>query len=53
VAREGLIHMLGSISYLSSPASGSLTGVALHDRTTRRPYLDADKGTQVPRISQR
>jgi hypothetical protein len=35
------------------PASGSPMGAVLRDRTTRRPYPDADKGTQVPRICQR
>jgi hypothetical protein len=53
VVGEGWIRMLGSIPYLSSPASGSPTGAVLHDRTVHRPYLDIDKGTQVPHISQR
>jgi hypothetical protein len=51
VVGEGWIRMLGSIPYLSSPASGSPTSAVLHDRTVHRPYLDIDKGTQVPRIS--
>jgi hypothetical protein len=52
VVGEGWIHMLGSIPYLSSPASGSPLGVMLHACTARRPYPGADKGTHVPRISQ-
>jgi hypothetical protein len=43
--------MLGSIPYLSCPASGSPLDVVLRARTTCRPYPAADKGTQVPRIS--
>jgi hypothetical protein len=45
VVGKGWIRMPGSIPYLSSPASGSSRGAALHDRTTRRPNPDADKGT--------
>jgi hypothetical protein len=52
VAGEGWIRMLGSIPYLSSPASGSPMGVALRARTARRPHPDANKGTQLPHISQ-
>jgi hypothetical protein len=48
---EVWIRMLGSIPYLSSPASGSPLGAALHACTTRGSYLGADKGTQVPHIS--
>jgi hypothetical protein len=53
VAGEGWVRMLGSIPYLFSPATGSLMGAALHDCTARMPNPDADKGTQVPCISQR
>jgi hypothetical protein len=45
--------MMGSIPYLSSPASGSPLGVALHARTMRRSYPGTDKRAQVPPISQR
>jgi hypothetical protein len=42
------IRMPRSISYLSSPASGSPLGAALHARTARRSYLGADKGGPGP-----
>jgi hypothetical protein len=44
--------MLGSIPYLSSPTNGSPLGAVLHACIMRRPYPCADKGTQVPCISQ-
>jgi hypothetical protein len=44
--------MLGSIPYLSSPTSGSPLGVALRARTAHMSYPGADKGAQVPPISQ-
>jgi hypothetical protein len=52
VTGEVWIRMLGSISYLSSPASGDLMGAALHARTVCRSYPSADKGVQVPPINQ-
>jgi hypothetical protein len=53
VAGEVWIRMLGSIPYLSSPASGSPLGTALRAHTARGSYPGADKGAQVPPISQR
>jgi hypothetical protein len=53
VVGEGWVRMLGSIPYLSSPASGNPFCATLCARTARRPYPGADKGTQVLRISQR
>jgi hypothetical protein len=47
------IRMLGSIPYLSSPASGSPLGAMLRARTVRRSCPGADKGAQVPPISYR
>jgi hypothetical protein len=46
-------YTLGSIPYLSSPASGSPLGVALRSHTVRSSYLGVDKGAQVPLISRR
>jgi hypothetical protein len=42
---------LSSISYLSSPASGSPSGVALRAHTARSAYPGTDKWAQVPLIS--
>jgi hypothetical protein len=53
VVGEVWIYMLGSIPYLSSPASGSPWGAALRAHTMRRSYPGADKGAQVPPFSQR
>jgi hypothetical protein len=53
VAGDVWIRMLGSIPYLSSPTSGSPLGSVLRARTLHRSYPVAEKGTQVPRISQR
>jgi hypothetical protein len=46
------IRTLGSISCLSSLASGNPSGVALRAHTTRSAYPDTDKWAQVPLISQ-
>jgi hypothetical protein len=45
-------HMLGSIPYLSSPASDNPLGMALHAHATCSSYTGADKGAQVPPFSQ-
>jgi hypothetical protein len=45
------IRTLGSAPYLSSPASGSTSGVALRARTARSAYPGADKQAQVLLIS--
>jgi hypothetical protein len=45
------IYTLGSIPYLSSPASGSPSGAVLYAHTTRSSYSGADKWAQVPLIS--
>jgi hypothetical protein len=48
---EVWIRMLGSIPYLSSPASGSPSGATLYAHTARSSYPGADKGAQVLPIS--
>jgi hypothetical protein len=48
VVGEVWIRMLGSIPYLSSPASGSPLGAALHARTTHKSYSGAHKGGRGP-----
>jgi hypothetical protein len=44
------IRTLGSIPCLSSPASGSPSGVAFRAHTARSPYPGADKWAHVPLI---
>jgi hypothetical protein len=39
--------------HVPSPASGGPFGAVLHAHTARRSYPGADKGAQVPPISQR
>jgi hypothetical protein len=45
------IHTLGSTPNLSSPTSGSPSGMALCAHTARSAYPGADKWAQVPLIS--
>jgi hypothetical protein len=45
------IRTNGSTPYLSSPVSGSPSGVILHAHTARSAYPGADKWVQAPLIS--
>jgi hypothetical protein len=47
------IRTHGSTPYLSSPVSGSPSGVALRAHTVRSAYLGADKWVQAPLVRRR